>query len=189
MIVSLLRKLNLKPLALTKHNQFLVYGLLFGQHSSGPINASLRPNPRLKFQVIGNMRLPEGLLHVEPADVDADGVDEFIIADENGRVDLISASGKQQWSYTAAGPILTVSPINVDGPDHPQLEVVVGVSDQMILLSSAGQEIWKTRIGPNITSSPSIPGGAQETAGSWLDEDPFHTGYHHTLRPQCRWAK
>ena len=111
------------------------------------------------------------LVHVEPADVDADGVDEFLIADENGRVELISASGRQLWTHTAAGPILTVSPINIDGPDHPQLEVLLAVPAQMILLSSDGNEIWQARIGPVITSPSPLPGGTQEITGTPLNEE------------------
>ena len=53
------------------------------------------------------------IVHVEPADVDADGVDEFLIADENGRVELISAYGRQLWTHTATEPILTVKAINI----------------------------------------------------------------------------
>ncbi len=171
MIVFLFRKLNRYPTDVG-YKRFLLNGLLFLTVFLGylqPVYAQTQPKIPSYWQYAASGRL----LHVVPADMDADGVDEFLIADENGRVDLIGASGRQQWSYTAAGPIMTISPINVDGPDHPQLEVVIGVSDQMILLSADGEEIWQTNIGPNITSSPSIPGGAQETAGNWLDENPL----------------
>ncbi len=108
------------------------------------------------------------LLHVEPADLDGNGVDEFIIADENGRVDLINAAGKQLWTFNAPGPVQAIGPIAIQGTDAAEMGILIGVSDEMILLSSNGEEIWRTTVAPNITGQSSFSGGAQETAGEWF---------------------
>ncbi len=111
------------------------------------------------------------LRHIELADIDQDGVDEFLIADENGRVDLISASGRAKWSYTAPDSILNINSIDVHGTDHRQLEILLGLPGQMILLSSDGEEIWRTSVAANSATPSPLSGGAQEAAGIWLDED------------------
>ena len=172
MIVRLFRNLYHNSPNLIHSNRHLVFVVLLSFYlltQLTPTYAQTQPEIPSYWQYSASGRL----LHVEPADVDRDGVDEFLVADENGRVDLIRASGRQQWTYTASGPILTVDAINVDGPDHPQLEVLVGVPDQMILLSSDGDEMWRTGVAPIINSPPPLTGGAQETAGDWFDEVDF----------------
>ncbi len=142
----------------------LVSWMLLVRSSSA--SAQTQPNVPAYWQYSASGQLH----HVLPADINQDGVDEFIIADANGRIDLITASGKQQWSYAAPKPILAIATINTGGNEHPELEVLIGVANQLILLSSAGKELWRTQVTPFVASTPIVTGGAEEAAGDWYDE-------------------
>ena len=80
---------------------------------------------------------------VTASDVNNDGIDEFLVADENGKLDLLSATGDLQWSYTAAESILSIGTLNIDGSDNPHLEIVIGLQNRLILLTINGDEIWQ----------------------------------------------
>jgi len=172
MIAHLIKNIFRNFPALVHNFQYLTIVVLlswmFLAHAA-PAFAQTQPDIPSYWQYSASGRLQ----HVLSADVDHNGVDEMLIADENGRLDLINASGEQQWNYTASGPILTVATINIDGPDNPQLEVLVGIPDQLIMLSSTGNELWQTQIKPLVTSTSTGTGGTQETAGDGFDEYEF----------------
>jgi hypothetical protein len=93
MIVRLFRKLYHNSPNLVHHNRHLVFVVLLSCYlltHLTPTYAQAQPEIPSYWQYAASGRL----LHVEPADVDRDGVDEFLVADENGRVDLIRASGR-----------------------------------------------------------------------------------------------
>ena len=108
------------------------------------------------------------LNHVVPADVNYDSVDEFLVVAENGKVDLLNSDGKPNWSYTAGEPILAVATANVDGPDQPELEIVLAARNRLILLSAEGQELWQVAIKPVATPLTLLTAGGLETEAEWL---------------------
>ncbi len=113
------------------------------------------------------------IVNVLASDIDLNGVDDFITSDENGRVEMIDAAGTPQWRYVAPGTITSVAAMNVTGPADSPLEVLIGVPNQLILLSSTGEEIWRTRVAPLVVLPSSPPGIPPETAGEWIEPQEF----------------
>jgi hypothetical protein len=111
--------------------------------------------------------------HVLVADIDLDGVGDFITTDENGRVEMVDSIGAPQWRFVAPSSISSIAAINVLGPVDSPLEVLIGVPNNLILLSSAGEEIWRIRVAPLVEPPSLFPGGLLETAGEGLDKQNF----------------
>ncbi len=98
------------------------------------------------------------------ADMNLDGVEEFLVVDENKRLDLISASGELLWNHTVNDSIRTLAVIDLVDSGEVSKGVVVGMPNQLILLSAEGREIWRAGIRPlDIQSSLS---GVDESAGA-----------------------
>lgn len=110
------------------------------------------------------------LRHVIPADVNQDGVDEFLIAAENGKVDLISADGRLQWSYAAGEPVLALSTVNLEGATQREREIVIGLRNRLVVLTAAGDEIWSAPIEPLVTPAVLLTDGGEAARQSWLDQ-------------------
>ena len=96
------------------------------------------------------------LSKVRAADINLDGVEEFLVVDENNRVDLISATGKIAWNFVAPNRVTSLEVITIDENGDFRPAIVIGMPNQLLLLSPEGEEIWRTAINPlNITSSQS----------------------------------
>ncbi|KAA3661313.1 MAG: hypothetical protein DWQ04_16845, partial [Chloroflexi bacterium] len=85
---------------------------------------------------------------MHPADINFDGVDEVLIAAENGDVDLLSSDGISLWQYSTSEPVWAIGSVNIDGPEHPTKEVVIAVANRLILLDANGEKIWETAVTP-----------------------------------------
>ena len=109
------------------------------------------------------------VIQVVTADVNYDGVEEILIADENGRIDLIDADGSHLWDYTAPDFVQAINAFNLDGPDNPQLEILVGIPDSLIILSAAGEEIERLQLNPYAISPALLAQGGLEAQQEWLD--------------------
>ncbi len=105
--------------------------------------------------------------HLAVADTDGDGVDEFIIADENNRVDLVDAGGKQVWSFVAPDRITSVAALAETAGETHTAGILVGIPNYLIFLSNEGTELWRTAVNP-LDASYALRGGRKE-ADSQLD--------------------
>jgi len=122
------------------------------------------------------------LAHLTTADVNHDGVDEFIAVDENGTVELISAAGTRLWHYPHSQPILVLNTVNID--DTPQHEIIFATASELILLTANGAEIWRVPITSLSPPASLLLNGSQEAQESWLAQyrslpvavAPFRTG-------------
>ncbi|HEX6383990.1 MAG TPA: AAA family ATPase [Anaerolineae bacterium] len=108
------------------------------------------------------------LTHIVAADVNHDGVDEFLVVAENGKVDLVSSDGRAKWSYAAGEQLFAVGTANVDGPSQPDREVILAARNRLILLTAEGRELWQTPIKPVATPLTLLTGGSLETESEWL---------------------
>lgn len=104
------------------------------------------------------------------ADMDQDGIDEFILADENGQVALISADGELVWSYDALEPVLALTAINLHNAAHPRLEVVLALQNRIVALSTEGERLWQRSIVPGTPQT--ISGAANAGMSDDLSPDP-----------------
>lgn len=116
------------------------------------------------------------LQQIVPFDVDQDGVSEFLVADENGRVDLLNSTGSRQWSFSVAEPVLALNAF-VAPPDatsiDPTTRIVVGIRNYLILLDDQGNELWRRRITPVMTPLSLYTAGGKEQESDWLSSYQF----------------
>lgn len=91
------------------------------------------------------------LQNVVAADVNHDGILEFLLADEDGKVDLLSSDGTRQWRYLAQEPVLGINTVNLDGSQQPELEIVLAMRSRLVLLTASGIVIRQIRL----TETPS----------------------------------
>ena len=83
---------------------------------------------------------------VSTADIDLDGIHETLVLDENGRLALIAADGSEKWVYQNPGAITALGTVNVLDGQGSNHEVVLAGTDQLTLLSSSGEEVWRIPI-------------------------------------------
>ncbi len=107
------------------------------------------------------------------SDIDLNGIDDFITADGNGRVEMVDATGTPQWRYVAPGAITSLAAMNIIGSADSPLEVLIGVPNMLILLSSKGEEIRRTPVAPFFESPPLLPGRPPETAGEGVENQNY----------------
>lgn len=101
------------------------------------------------------------LEHVRPIDIDQDGIDELLLADANGTLEMIDANGRLLWEYTAPAPILTLAIIN--NGSRPQ--IAISTSAHLLLLDLDGEEQWRRTVA---TFAPPL---ARITGSDTLDEE------------------
>ena len=87
------------------------------------------------------------------ADIDADGIDDILVLDENGRLTLLSADGEQRWSFLSPDPVAAIGAAAVDS-GLPQRSVAIAAGQDLILLDSDGEERWRIAI-----DAPIAPAG------------------------------
>lgn len=87
------------------------------------------------------------------ADIDADGIEDILVLDENGRLTLLSADGEEQWSFLSLDPVAAIGAAAVDS-GLPQRSIAVAAGQHLILLDSDGEERWRISI-----DAPIAPAG------------------------------
>ncbi len=137
---------------------FLVFLLL------PPSTAAAQTQPPNYWQY----RAADRLQHAVAADLDGDSIDDFIVIDESGKVDLLDASGNLQNSYTAPGPVLAIHTSRVDNSLQSEREIILGLRNRLILLSASGAEIWQVPLTPVTTPTDLLTSGGQDAAAEWL---------------------
>ncbi|HQF71640.1 MAG TPA: PQQ-binding-like beta-propeller repeat protein, partial [Promineifilum sp.] len=75
-------------------------------------------------------------------DIDADGVDDILVLDENGRLTLLSADGTPLWSFLSPDPVAAIGAAAVDS-GLPQRSVAAAAGQNLILLDGDGEERWR----------------------------------------------
>lgn len=123
----------------------LTLALLLAGNSAPTLAQSQSPN-YWQYSASGRLR------HVVTADVNHDSIDEFLVVDENGNVDLLSSDGSLLWSHRVQEPITAVGTVNIDDSSHPQLEIALGYRNRLTLLAITGQELWSVDV-PELSSS------------------------------------
>ncbi len=104
--------------------------------------------------------------HVINRDINQDGVDEFLVASENGRVELLNAIGNLQWSIPVGDLIQAINIFNLD--DDPELEIALVANRRLTTLSMGGTELWSIPL--NTITPPQALLAFSSTAGGqeWL---------------------
>ena len=79
---------------------------------------------------------------VEVADVNHDGIDEFLLVSAN-TIALVEADGQETWSFTTPSPINNLATLNLHGDSAPQLEIALLTENEIVLLNSRGNLVWR----------------------------------------------
>jgi outer membrane protein assembly factor BamB len=105
------------------------------------------------------------LTHVLAADVNRDGVAEFLLAAENGEIDLLNAHNAfREWSYLAGDPVQALNVVNVRDGELSRLEIALATRDELILLDDRGGELWRVALTAVDTPPASIATGENNLA-------------------------
>jgi outer membrane protein assembly factor BamB len=100
---------------------------------------------------------PGQINHLLVTDVTQNGMDEFLIAADGVNVSLVAGDGRAQWPpYRAEDQILYLTAVNLDNDNHPQKEIVIGTTRQLIILDYEGNERWKTSFVRPVSSLTTI---------------------------------
>ncbi len=105
------------------------------------------------------------------SDINHDGIDEFILATETGRIDLLSSDGVLQWSYQddVGLPIPVLNSVNIDATTNPAQEIALVSNNQLILLDNEGNLLWQTRLKTAVTPQTLFTTGGLETEEAWQE--------------------
>ncbi|HRO90051.1 MAG TPA: hypothetical protein PLC06_06095, partial [Promineifilum sp.] len=86
-------------------------------------------------------------------DVDGDGVDEFLVLDENGHLTLLTADGRSEWTYISQEPISALGTIKTNGGEEsPTRQIALAGIGYLTLLDQHGEVVW--RVSLNSSSAP-----------------------------------
>jgi outer membrane protein assembly factor BamB len=91
---------------------------------------------------------PGPLQLVTTADLNGNGMEEFVVTTEEGQLIVVGADGRDRWSYETRdrAPIRQVATLNVDGATEPMREVLVATDSTLVLLDHTGQVLWRKAI-------------------------------------------
>ncbi|HSM57823.1 MAG TPA: PQQ-binding-like beta-propeller repeat protein [Candidatus Sulfomarinibacteraceae bacterium] len=126
------------------------------------------PSPYWQYDAPG----PLGV--VKAADIDHDGIEEFVVTTEDHQVVLLSATGQARWTYQTPDQtsILELSPINVDGADNPYQQIILATADQLILLDRHGEVRWTKPLALPPIPTMALPGASAEALRRNLSNRP-----------------
>jgi outer membrane protein assembly factor BamB len=103
-------------------------------------NSQSQVTPYWLYEASGSLQ------HVVSADLDEDGVEEFILVDEQGQVTLVNTKGEREWSQEADAPVTVVGILPQPIPNTPGQAVVLGLENELALLTNYGDELWRIPI-------------------------------------------
>jgi len=129
-----------------------------------PLTASAaQPPPANYWQYAAAARLE----HIHPIDIDQDGIDELLLADKTGTMELVDANGRLLWEYTAPAPILAIATINSsDQKSH----IAISTAAQLLLLAPDGEEQWRRTVASFSPPLARITGSDTLEQELWLAE-------------------
>ena len=93
---------------------------------------------------------PGPLSLVTVADINHDGLDDFVLTTDDSQIVMLDTSGRRQWTFQIPrqAPISALTTVNVDRSLQPELEILLAAGDRLILLDAAGQPIWEKSLAP-----------------------------------------
>ncbi|MCB0032436.1 MAG: PQQ-binding-like beta-propeller repeat protein, partial [Anaerolineales bacterium] len=98
---------------------------------------------------------------LELGDVNADGIDEFVVVAEDVNVALLRSNGLPIWeSVQTEEKVLQIALGNIDGDSDPAQEIVLGTRDALIVLDREGKVVWETQL-----TMPPVTGDAVNSLG------------------------
>ena len=104
--------------------------------------------------------------HVISHDLNLDGVDEFLIAAENGRVDLLDSVGNLQWSFPAGDIIQAINILNID--EDPEKEIALVANQNLTVLSTGGSQHWSVVLNTIAAPQPLLAFSSVQAGQEWL---------------------
>lgn len=113
--------------------------LLGSRVTIAPAEAQDNSRPQSYWQFAASGRLDTVL----SADVNGDGVDEFLILDENGHLTLLSADGRQEWSYVSQEPVTALGTVASTERQLTVREIVLAGTDYLTMLDINGEALWR----------------------------------------------
>lgn len=110
--------------------------------------------------------------HVVIADVNGDGVAEFILATETGQIDLLGAGGILQWRYAPPGDkaVQAINTVQTLGGEAPGREVALVIENHLQLLDNQGALLWDVPL--NVSDPPPalLTAGGIESEAEWEEK-------------------
>ena len=148
---------------------FLSLSLLILVLAAGSASAQsgddVRPSPPSQPSTYWRYDAPAPLGLVSTVDVNADGMEEFIVTTEDDHIVLLNSAGATLWSYhlPETSVIHEVTALNIDGADDPYLEILIATGSSLILLDRHQTQLWeKQLVLPEVPLSL-LTGGSKET--------------------------
>ena len=142
------RPLSLSPTDTAPHNRrrarwparllAVALALLAALPLAGAATAQTDSRSSSYWQFAASTRLDSVVL----ADIDADGINEIVVLDENGRLTLLAADGRPLWSFLSPDPVAAVGAAAVDS-GLPQRSIAIAAGQDLILLDAEGEERWR----------------------------------------------
>lgn len=88
---------------------------------------------------------PGRLTQIAIADLDHDGVDEFVIVADDHQVMAVESNGQAAWSspFEVENEVVLLTALDADGLEPTSDEIALATGARLILLSSDGEEIWR----------------------------------------------
>ena len=133
--------LNITTLRLlfTDHRLLItVYGLLFTAFflfiSPSASYSQSQAAPYWQYEASGPLQ------HVVPADLDEDGIDDFVLVDELGRVTLVNAKGEREWRQEVGAPVTAVGILPQPISNTTGQAVVLGLEMNWLCSQTTGMK-------------------------------------------------
>ncbi|MFO7679072.1 MAG: PQQ-binding-like beta-propeller repeat protein [Chloroflexota bacterium] len=157
---------------------FTVYCILFTVScllfTALPANGQSTTASYWQYAASGRLR------QVIPADVNKDGITEFILVDESGRVTFVNAKGEREWSVEPGSPVTAVGVIPQADPAAAGQAVALGVANELIFLTSYGDELWRIPLTAVTIPISLLTSSGYNTAAAWQDQ---YAAIPHTILP------
>ena len=109
---------------------------------------SVQPSPPAQPSSYWRYDAPAPLGLVSTVDVNADGMEEFVVTTEDDHIVLLNSAGATLWSYhlPERSVIREVTALNVDGAADPYLEILIATQDSLILLDRHQTQLWERQL-------------------------------------------
>lgn len=109
------------------------------------------------------------------ADVDKNGVQDFVTITDDSQAVLINAAGRVQWTFQTPNqaPILQATTLNVDGASNAPLEILLATRDELLLLGADGDLIWRKPLDLPPIPAVLLTGTIDETRRNAMNNQPI----------------
>ena len=130
------------------------------QNSPATLNAQSQSQAYWRHSASGRIS------HLVNHDFNLDGVDEFLVAAENGRVDMLNSVGSLQWSFPVGNIVQAVSVANIDGDPEP--EIALAANRTLTVLSVGGSQLWTAELNTLDAPQPLLAFSSLPAGQEWL---------------------